>query len=189
MGLAHGVLDSVPFAMLNRHREHSEPRRDEGVHAPSGSSAGNGVEVQVLFRAVITDRISENVLTGTSIGTSTSQKGHFRALAERGSECRDTTNPFQIVLRTNGARCLPSPWGFTVPSWQRAQPGMLALEVYQHLLFSYRLRRTDIVRATNTYLQRGLHLGRNRVEAAKKFFRDMGIIGKPIRKRDAKGRI
>lgn len=70
----------------------------------------------------------------------------------------------------------------------KGKSGLVALQVYQHLLFSYRLQRTDIVQATNTYLQRGLHLGRNRIETAKRMLREMNVIGKPIRKRDAKGR-
>ena len=70
----------------------------------------------------------------------------------------------------------------------RGRRGLTTLSVYQHLLFSYRLQKTDVVHATNTYLQNGLHIGERKLEGAKKLLREMGIIGKPIRKRDEKGR-
>lgn len=70
----------------------------------------------------------------------------------------------------------------------KGRAGMQALMVYLHLLFTYRLQRTDHVYATNDYIQRGLGMGERIIKNAKGLLRKMGLI-ETIRRRDDKGRI
>ena len=70
----------------------------------------------------------------------------------------------------------------------KGRAGIQALMVYLHLLFTYRLQRTDHVYATNDYIQRGLSMGERIIKSAKGLLRKMGLI-ETIRRRDDKGRI
>jgi len=69
----------------------------------------------------------------------------------------------------------------------RGKRGMEALQVYLHLLFTYRLQKTDSVYAVNSYIQHGICMGEHRVKAAKSLLRSMGLI-QAVRTRE-KGRI
>jgi len=70
----------------------------------------------------------------------------------------------------------------------RGPVGVDALLCYQHLLYTYRRQRTDRVRATRGYMMRGLHMGRDRVIAARALLDEMGIT-EPYVTKDEKGRI
>lgn len=65
--------------------------------------------------------------------------------------------------------------------------GKDALAVYQHLLFTYRLQHTNIVRAENVYLMKGLSMSEHRVKKAKTLLRSMELIG-TVWRHTAKGR-
>ena len=71
----------------------------------------------------------------------------------------------------------------------KGRAGMHALTVYMHLLFTYRLQKTDHVYATNNYLQRGLCMGIHMVEHAKSLLREMGHIETIKRKDSTTGKI
>jgi hypothetical protein len=71
----------------------------------------------------------------------------------------------------------------------KGRRGLDALQVYQHLLFNYRLQHTDTVQATNGFIERGLRMGESKVKAAKSLLRSMGIIEKNKLYRDTSGRV
>lgn len=70
----------------------------------------------------------------------------------------------------------------------KGKRGTDAFLVYSHLLFTYRLQHTDCVRATNTYISRGIGVGVRRVKSAKNLLRSMRLI-QSVMRQDKKGRI
>jgi len=66
--------------------------------------------------------------------------------------------------------------------------GVDALSCYLHLCYTYRRQHTDRVRATRSYLMRGLHMGRDRVIAARALLDEMGLTEAYVTK-DQKCRI
>jgi hypothetical protein len=70
----------------------------------------------------------------------------------------------------------------------KGKRGLEAFGVYSHLLFTYRLQRTNRVWATNTYLQAGLCIGERKVKAAKGLLARMGLI-QLVRQKDERGRV
>jgi hypothetical protein len=66
---------------------------------------------------------------------------------------------------------------------KRGKDGMEALEVYQHLLFTYRLQHTNQIWATDEYIAKGVHIGLVKVRKCKSILKSMGLIDY-IQKRD-----
>lgn len=66
--------------------------------------------------------------------------------------------------------------------------GMEAFLLYAHLMFTCLRQGTNIVKANDVYLRRGLHLGKKRLLAAKNLLKELGLVEKVIR-RDKKGQI
>ncbi len=57
----------------------------------------------------------------------------------------------------------------------RGEAGHDALLAYMHLLYTYRRQNTNQVWATQSYLMKGLRMGRNKVTAARGLLKEIGI--------------
>lgn len=69
----------------------------------------------------------------------------------------------------------------------QGKTGLEGLGVYLHLLFTYRLQHTNIIRAEDGYLKDGLKIGDKKLKTAKSLLYKMGLI-RYVRKRGAGGR-
>jgi len=66
--------------------------------------------------------------------------------------------------------------------------GHEALSLYLHLMFTARLQETNQVKANQTYLCKGLNIGKVKLKNLKSLLRKLGLI-EYVQKRDLDGRI
>lgn len=70
--------------------------------------------------------------------------------------------------------------------WKHGAAGLDALHLYLHLIFTCRLQHTNIIKANNIYLQKGLYWGKERTLKAKSLLYDFDLI-KQIERKNNKG--
>lgn len=65
--------------------------------------------------------------------------------------------------------------------------GRDAKSLYEHLMFTAKMQKTNQVKATNSYLKKGLCMGDEKIRKAKKLLLDLGLITL-VEKRDKQGK-
>ncbi len=103
-------------------------------------------------------------------------------------EIADVMLPELLQVDENQDSLPPITVGLYRAFMAKGKRGIDAKSVYEHLLFTYRLQRTDKVWATNEYIENGLKMGERRIRIAKSLLAKMNLIS-TVREKDAKGRI
>jgi len=68
------------------------------------------------------------------------------------------------------------------------RPGLEAMELYLHLMFTARLQESNQIKANDAYLRKGLSVGTKKLRTLKSFLHRLGLI-EYVRRRDTDGRI